>query len=609
MKKNLIIIISLTMLAASLVAAETFTPPASPRADYNFNPGWKFIREDVTNAEQVAFDDSKWSDVSAPHTFNDIDSYTAIISHSGGDRRAWTGITWYRKHFKLPAGAQGGKVFLEFEGLKQAGRFWVNGKLVGRFENGITACGLDLTGFVNFGDAENVIAVKVDNSNDYVEEATGTGYEWMGRAFNPNYGGLNHDIWLHLTGKVYQTLPLYENLKTTGIYVYPSKFSIPDQTCDVNLESQVRNESGDQQSITLSAVVVDAAGQVCAKFSSDVLDLVSGQTETFTASGKLTDAKFWSDETPNLYAVYSILTVNDQVVDVQRITTGFRKAEFKGGAGTGGVYLNDKFVWLTGYAQRSSDDWAGLGEAYPDWMHDFNAQLVRSTHANYIRWMHISPQAVDVRAGDKAGIIQVCPAGDKEGDPVLDKRLQPASAARQWEQRMEVMRDSMIYFRNQPSILFWEAGNSGVTTEHMKQMVDLRKQWDPNGGRAMGCRSLNERAATPVAEYFGVMIGQDDQKDARKGPTDLFRAYSQDRTTLTIGIRKPSALKLRSAIMSISATSFPTPTRHTPNGRPTPRFTGRTPTPTAGRIAARSVASVARWIPCGCRSRRIMSIA
>ena len=49
-----------------------------------------------------------------------------------------------------------------------------------------------------------------------------------------------------------------------------------------------------------------------------------------------------------------ILTVNDKVVDVQKITTGFRKAEFKGGAGTGGVYLNDKFVWLTGYAQRSS---------------------------------------------------------------------------------------------------------------------------------------------------------------------------------------------------------------------------------------------------------------
>ena len=549
MKQLAILAITLAQLAAPLGAAETaFTPPASPHADINFNPGWKFIRADVTNADQIVFDDAKWSDVSAPHTWNDVDSYTAIISHSGGDRHAWTGIGWYRKHFKLPASAKDGKVFLEFEGLKQAGRFWVNGKLVGRFENGITACGLDLTGFVNFGDAENVIAVKVDNSNDYQEEATGAGFEWMGRAFNPNYGGLNHDIWLHLTGKVYQTLPLYENLKTTGVYVYGANFVVGQasrlspstnkletgatpvlQTCDVNLEAQVKNESGDQQSITLSAVVVDADGKVCAKFQSEVLDLVSGQTENFTASGRLADAKFWSDETPNLYEVYSMLTVNDKIVDVQKIKTGFRKAEFKGGVGTGGVFLNDKFVYLTGYAQRSSDDWAGLGEAYPDWLHDYNAQLVRGSHANYIRWMHIAPQAVDVRACDKTGIVQICPAGDKEGDPVLDKRLKPEVAVRQWEQRMEVMRDTMIYFRNSPSIVLWEAGNNGVTTEHMKQMVELRKQWDPNGGRAMGCRTLNEPAATPVAEFFGVMIGQDDQKDHRSGPTDLFRAYSDER--------------------------------------------------------------------------------
>jgi len=516
-------------VAWPLGAAEVFTPPTSPHAIYDFNPGWKFIREDVTGADQAAFDDAKWADVSAPHTYNDVDSYTDFISHSGGDRRAWTGITWYRKHFKLPASAKEGKVFLEFEGLKQAGHFWVNGKPAGKYENGITPLGLDVTEFVNFGDADNVIAAKVDNSNDYQEEGTGTGLEWMGRAFNPNYGGLNHDIWLHLTGKVYQTLPLYENLKTTGIYVYPSNFDLNNRTCDVNVESQVRNESGDQQSITLSAVVVDAAGKVCAKFESDASDLVSGETEVFKASGKLADAKFWSDDQPNLYAVWSLLTVNGKVVDAQKITTGFRQTEFKGGAGTGGVWLNGKFVWLTGYAQRSADDWAGLGEAYPDWMHDYNAALVRSTHANYIRWMHIAPQAVDVRACDQTGIVEVCPAGDKEGDPVLDKRLAPAAAARQWEQRTEVMRDAMIYFRNSPSILFWEAGNNGVTTPHLQQMVDLQKQFDPHGGRVTGCRTLNEPSATPVAGYFGVMIGQDPRTDALKNPTELFRAYSAER--------------------------------------------------------------------------------
>ena len=152
-------------------------------------------------------------------------------------------------------------------------------------------------------------------------------------------------------------------------------------------------------------------------------------------------------------------------------------------------------------------------------MHDYNAALVRSTHANYIRWMHISPQRVDVTAGDKYGVLQVCPAGDKEKD----------AQGRQWEQRMEVMRDSMIFYRNNPSILFWEAGNSGITAAHMQQMMDLQKQWDPNGGRVTGCRTLEDPGATPIAGYFGVMIGQDPRTDALKGPTNMFRAYSAER--------------------------------------------------------------------------------
>jgi beta-galactosidase len=518
-----IVIITVWLQLGAVAADSRYAPPASPCATYNFNPGWKFIRADVTNAEKNDFDDSKWATVSAPHTYNDTDSYTDIISHSDGDRRAYSGIAWYRKHFKLPADAKSGKVFLEFEGLKQAGRFWVNGKFAGQYENGVTPCGLDLTDLVNCGDPDNVIAVKVDNRNDYKEEATGAEFEWMGRAFNPNYGGLNHDIWLHLTGKVYQTLPLYENLKTTGIYIYPSNFSISNRTCDVHVESQVRNESGDPQSVTLSAVVVDANGKVCAKFQGDASDLVSGETETLAAGGKLTEAKFWSDEAPNLYAVYSILTVNGKVVGVQKIRTGFRQAEFKGGAGNGGVYLNGKFVWLTGYAQRSADDWAGLGQAYPDWMHDFNANLVRSTHANYIRWMHVSPQAVDVRACDKFGIVEVCPAGDKEKD----------AQGRQWEQRLEVMRDSMIYYRNRPGILFWEAGNTVITADHMRQMVDLRKEFDPNGGRVMGTRGDSNDAAnaalTPIAEYYGVMLAQDRRTDELTNPAEMFRAYSGER--------------------------------------------------------------------------------
>jgi beta-galactosidase len=64
-------------------------------------------------------------------------------------------------------------------------------------------------------------------------------------------------------------------------------------------------------------------------------------------------------------------------------------------------------------------------------------------------------------------------------------------------------------------------------------MVELRKKWDPNGGRVMGARgnadSATNTATTPIAEYYGVMIGQAPQTDQLQGPTAMFRAYSAQR--------------------------------------------------------------------------------
>ena len=108
--------------------AARFTPPASPRSRINFNLNWRFIREDVPGAEAPDFDDSHWTTVSTPHSFNDVDSFRKIISHSGGDLGTYKGLSWYRKHFKLPAGFSGRKIFLEFEGMRQAGDIFLNGK-------------------------------------------------------------------------------------------------------------------------------------------------------------------------------------------------------------------------------------------------------------------------------------------------------------------------------------------------------------------------------------------------------------------------------------------------------------------------------------------------
>src|SRR5271155_4339598 len=276
--------------ARSWAADSPYVPPPSPRITFNFNLDWRFVRQDVPGAEASGFDDSKWETISTPPTFNDVDSFRTIISHSGGDRGGYTGIGWYRKHFKLPAEFAGRKIFLEFEGMRQAGRFYVNGKEAGLYENGVTAYGLDISTLVNFGDAENVLAVKIDNRTNYQEESSHTVFEWESRDFNPDFGGITRRVWLQVAGKIYQTLPLFDGLQTSGVYIYPTNISVSDRSADVNVEAQVRNESGDQASITLSAVVVDADGKACSSFDGDTIDMVDGERTIFKATGHLASA-------------------------------------------------------------------------------------------------------------------------------------------------------------------------------------------------------------------------------------------------------------------------------------------------------------------------------
>ncbi len=402
--------------------ANIFAPPASPRQKFNLNLDWRFQREDVSGAEAPAFNDAKWSQISLPHSFNDVDSFRTIISHGGGDRGTWKGISWYRKHFKLPADMAGRKVFLEFEGMRQAGDIFLNGKPVGLYENGVTAYGVDISAAVHFGTQENVLAVKVDNTAAYKERATQTTFEWNSNDFNPNHGGINRHVWLHVAGQIYQTLPLFYGLESQGIYIHAANFNIAAKTADLTVESEVRNASGDRATVALSAVVVTPEGRVLTQFDADPVDMVDGEKSVIIATGSLKGARFWSVEDPYLYDVYTILKVDGKVVDVDHTTTGFRKTEFKGGAGKGGVYLNDKFVYLKGFAQRSADEWAGLGAGYPDWLHDYH----RAAHPRLPRQLH----ALDARRAARRSTPTPSPASaSSRSAPPATRSATPTAAS------------------------------------------------------------------------------------------------------------------------------------------------------------------------------------
>ena len=455
---------------------------ANNREKYNFNPQWLLHVGDVQGAEKSSFSDKKWKQVTLPHAFNEDEAFKVNIKYMTDT------IAWYRKHFKLPKSAKGKKVFIEFEGVRQGAEFYLNGKHIGRHENGVMAFGFDLTPYINY-DGENVIAVRTDNDWLYKEKATGSRFQWSDINFNANYGGIPKNVWLHVTDKLYQTLPLYSNLQTTGVYIYATDIRTKTRKAVINAESEVRNEYDTPLNVNYEVSVYDYDGRLVSSFRGEPTQVNPKETVTVKAARELENLHFWSWGYGYLYDVKTKLIVDNKVVDEVVTRTGFRKTSF----GNGKIWLNDRVIQMKGYAQRSSNEWPGVGMSVPPWMSDYSNGLMLEHNANFYRWMHVTPWKQDIESCDRVGVIQVMPAGDAEKDAV----------GRWWGQRVELMRDAIIYNRNSPSILFYESGNESISREHMLEMIAIRDKYDPYGGRAIGSREMLD---IREAEYGGEML-------------------------------------------------------------------------------------------------------
>jgi hypothetical protein len=468
----------LLTLAAPLVAAAA----EGQRTTYNFNPGWRMHFGEVAGAEGLNFADGGWRVVTLPKAFNEDEAFKVAIN------RLTHGITWYRKTFTVPAIPAGGRLFIEFEGVRQAGEVYVNGTHVGRHENGAMAFGFDITPHVRSGQRA-VIAVRVDSAWRYQEKATGTGFQWNHTSFNVNYGGIPKNVKLHVTGPVHQTLPLWSNLQTTGVYVYGSNYDVPGGAADITARTQVRNETTAPRTFQYRVRIRDAAGKLVEEFGGERHTLAGRETREIGATARVSGLNFWSWGYGYLYDVETALLENGRVIDAVNTRTGFRKTDFSKGM----VTLNDRVIQIKGYAQRTTNEWPALGTNIPHWLSDYSNHLMIESGANTVRWMHITPSKQDVESSDRVGLIQAMPAGDSERDVT----------GRQWEHRVELMREAIIYNRNNPSILFYEGGNENISEAHMAELKAIRDRFDPHGGRAIGSREMLD---SKIAEYGGEML-------------------------------------------------------------------------------------------------------
>jgi len=452
------------------------------RTKYNFNSGWLLQLGDVKGAEEQSYTDKSWKKITLPYAFNEDEAFKLSISEHTDT------VVWYRKHFKLPKTASGQKIFLEFEGIRFGGEFFLNGKSIGWHENGVMAFGFDISEVVNYS-GENVLSVRIDNSWRYKEHTTGSGYQWNDRNFYANYGGIPKNVYLHVTPKLYQTLPLYSNLQTTGTYVYAREIDITNKSAQIFAETQVKNELSEEKNVELEVKIEDPDGKVIKTFKSKPEKIASGEMKNIKAHNKVSDLHFWSWGYGYLYNVYTTLIMDGKPSDVVKTRTGFRKTRFDKGM----FWLNDRVLQIKGYAERTTNEWPAQGQSVPAWLSDYSNKMMVESNANTVRWMHVTPWKQDVESCDRVGLIQLMPAGDSEKDV----------EGRRWEQRVELMRDAIIYNRNNPSVIFYEGGNESISEAHIAELKALRDQYDPYGGRVMGSREMLD---SKIAEWGGEML-------------------------------------------------------------------------------------------------------
>ena len=117
----------------------------------------------------------------------------------------------------VPAGDQGKRIFIDFDGAMANAKVWLNGQYVGTWPYGYQPFRLELTPHVKFG-SENVLAVRLDTAH--------WGSRWYPGA------GLYRNVWL------VKTTPVH--VAHWGVYVTTP--SITDEEGKVRVTATLENQ-------------------------------------------------------------------------------------------------------------------------------------------------------------------------------------------------------------------------------------------------------------------------------------------------------------------------------------------------------------------------------
>ena len=413
----------------SFVFAGWFSASAqSVRKVENFDSTWKFMLGDDSLAKSNTFNDNKWRTLDLPHDWSIEGSFSQRNPSTANEGGLPTGIGWYRKTFTLPLSSKSKNIIINFDGVYRNSEVWINSHYLGKRPNGYISFNYDLTAYLKFGNQTNVIAVRVDNSDQ-------PNSRWYSGS------GIYRNVWLTTINKTH--------FKQWGTFITTPQIS--NSSAIVNISTSI---SSTDKSLSLKAIIYNEMGKVVADNLSSINQV--GAIRDVVIKNPI----LWSTDHPYLYKVVLQLFKGNELLDDYQVNIGIRSFKFDSekGFSLNGVHMKIKGVCM-------HHDLGALGAAVNTRAIERQLQILKQMGCNAIRTSHNPPAPEFLTLCDKMGFLVMDEAFD-----MWVKKKNKHDYHEDWAQwHKQDLTDQILRDRNHPCVFIWSVGN------------EIREQFDSTG--------------------------------------------------------------------------------------------------------------------------------
>lgn len=402
--------------------------------DFNFD--WQFSIGDFPEAIDSTFNAENWRTLNLPHDWSIEGEFSEDHPAKPEGGALPTGVAWYRKTFKLLTDYKNKSISIEFDGIYRKSEVWINGQYLGIRPNGYISFAYDLSEHLNYGETENIIAVKVDNSEQ------------------PN------SRWYSGSG-IYRNVRLVvaEKLHVTHWGTYATTPEVSKEKATVNLEVTLQNNFEIDKTFKLKSVILNQENSIVAEAISEG-NIGKSKSEATIQNFEVLNPNLWDTENPYLYKIETQVYENDKLVDNYETPLGFRFFNFDTEEG---FSLNGVPTKIHGVCLHHDNGALGAVANYAAIKRKL--QMMKDMGANAIRVSHNPSSLEMLKLCDEMGFIVQVEAFD-----VWKKKKVKADYNMYWDEWHEQdLKDFVKRDRNYPSVMMWSIGN------------EIREQFDSTG--------------------------------------------------------------------------------------------------------------------------------